>query len=125
MTSGTQATADWALLHGVLPTIRTASGDASLWWEEFSLQTKLLAIATLVVGLMMTGITFFAQRHPARCRDERHRYARDLGLLLAGNVTELVAQEQDRELADVAEKFGVPAAAFATTFSPILMGLSI
>jgi two-component system sensor histidine kinase NblS len=33
------------------------------------------------------------------------RYARDLGLLLAGNVTELVADGQDRELANVAEKF--------------------
>jgi len=30
------------------------------WWAEFSLQTKLLAAATLVVSLMMTGITFFA-----------------------------------------------------------------
>ncbi|MGB7563743.1 MAG: hypothetical protein WBM08_03220, partial [Prochlorococcaceae cyanobacterium] len=30
------------------------------WWAEFSLQTKLLAVATLVVSLMMTGITFFA-----------------------------------------------------------------
>ena len=30
------------------------------WWAEFSLQTKLLAVATLVVSLLMTGITFFA-----------------------------------------------------------------
>ena len=30
------------------------------WWAEFSLQTKLLAAATLVVSLVMTGITFFA-----------------------------------------------------------------
>ena len=43
---------------------RTAS---PLWWAEFSLQTKLLAIATLVVSLMMTGITFLrSERHPAR-----------------------------------------------------------
>ena len=27
-------------------------------WSEFSLRTKLLAIATLVVSLLMTGITF-------------------------------------------------------------------
>ena len=77
-----------------------------LWWAEFSLQTKLLAIATLVVSLMMTGITFFAlngiQRDAVR---NDTRYARDLGLLLAGNVSELVAEGRDRELANVAEQF--------------------
>jgi len=76
------------------------------WWAEFSLQTKLLAIATLVVSLMMTGITFVALngiQRDAAMNDTR--YARDLGLLLAGNVTELVDQGQDRELANVAEKF--------------------
>ena len=31
----------------------------TLWWSAFSLRTKLLAITTLVVSLMMTGITFF------------------------------------------------------------------
>jgi len=78
----------------------------SSWWAEFSLQTKLLAIATLVVSLVMTGITFFALngiQRDAVMNDTR--YARDLGLLLAGNVTELVDQGQDRELANVAEKF--------------------
>ena len=77
-----------------------------LWWAEFSLQTKLLAIATLVVSLMMTSITFFALngiQRDAVMNDTR--YARDLGLLLAGNVTELVAAGHDRELANVAEQF--------------------
>ena len=58
------------------------------WWAEFSLQTKLLAIATLVVSLMMTGITFFALngiQRDAVMNDTR--YARDLGLLLGGNVS--------------------------------------
>ncbi|MGC6483202.1 MAG: ATP-binding protein [Synechococcus sp.] len=78
----------------------------SRWWAEFSLQTKLLAVATLVVSLVMTGITFFALngiQRDAVMNDTR--YARDLGLLLAGNVTELVDQGHDRELANVAEKF--------------------
>ena len=76
------------------------------WWEAFSLRTKLLAITTLVVSLMMTGITFFAIngiQRDAGMNDTR--YARDLGLLLSGNVTELVAKNQDHELANVAEKF--------------------
>ena len=76
------------------------------WWAEFSLQTKLLAVATLVVSLLMTGITFFALngiQQDARISDTR--YARDLGLLLTANVTPLVAQGDDRELAAVAERF--------------------
>ena len=102
------AIADWALP----PNGKPPGEDQNLWdritawWAEFTLQTKLLAIATLVVSLMMTGITFFALngiQRDAVMNDTR--YARDLGLLLAGNVTELVAQGQDRELANVAEKF--------------------
>ena len=76
------------------------------WWAEFSLQTKLLAVATLVVSLLMTGITFFALngiQQDARMSDTR--YARDLGLLLSANVMPLVARGDDRQLATVAERF--------------------
>ncbi|MEY4298378.1 MAG: hypothetical protein RLZZ423_1557 [Cyanobacteriota bacterium] len=76
------------------------------WWAEFSLQTKLLAAATLVVSLMMAGITFFALNGiQADVRMSDTRFARDLGLLLAANVTPLVAEGNDRELAAVAERF--------------------
>jgi len=76
------------------------------WWAEFSLQTKLLAVATLVVSLMMTGITFFAFNSIQRdARMSDTRFARDLGLLLSANVTPLVAEAKDRELAAVAERF--------------------
>ena len=58
------------------------------WWSRFSLRTKLLAIATLVVSLLMTGITFFALNSIQRDAGMNDtRYARDLGLLLSGNVT--------------------------------------
>ena len=100
--------ADWALPpNGGPPTDDKAVWKRiAAWWAEFTLQTKLLAVATLVVSLMMTGITFVALagiQRDAAMNDTR--YARDLGLLLAGNVTELVADGQDRELANVAEKF--------------------
>ncbi len=102
------ATAEWALPQhgGPEPETPNLWQQIISWWAEFSLQTKLLAVATLVVSLMMTGITFFALngiQRDAVMNDTR--YARDLGLLLAGNVSELVAQGQDRELANVAEKF--------------------
>ncbi len=77
-----------------------------LWWSRFNLRSKLLAFGTLVVSFIMTLITFFALssiQKDAGMNDTR--YARDLGLLLSGNVTELVAKEQTRELFNVAEKF--------------------
>ena len=105
-TASNESLASWAIVEpdpggerGWLERIRA-------WWAEFSLQTKLLAVATLVVSLMMTGITFFALngiQRDAAMNDTR--YARDLGLLLAGNVSELVAEGRDRELANVAETF--------------------
>ena len=77
-----------------------------LWWSGFNLRSKLLAFGTLVVSFIMTLITFFALssiQKDAGMNDTR--YARDLGLLLSGNVTELVAKNQARELFNVAEKF--------------------
>ena len=78
----------------------------NLWWSRFNLRSKLLAFGTLVVSFIMTLITFFALssiQKDAGMNDTR--YARDLGLLLSGNVTELVAKNQTRELFNVAEKF--------------------
>ncbi|MCP9807990.1 HAMP domain-containing protein [Cyanobium sp. HWJ4-Hawea] len=76
------------------------------WWAEFSLQTKLLVVATLVVSLLMTGITFFALNSIQRdAQRSDTRFARDLGLLLSANVTPLVAEGNDRELAAVADRF--------------------
>ena len=76
------------------------------WWSGFSLRTKLLAIATLVVSLLMTGITFFSLNSIQRDAGMNDtRYARDLGLLLSGNVTELVVNNQKNEISNVAEKF--------------------
>ena len=91
-----------------------ALGDAQVswwqrlarWWAEFSLQTKLLVVATLVVSLLMTGITFFALNGIQQgAKNSDTRYARDLGVLLAANVTPLVAEGNDRQLASVAERF--------------------
>ena len=76
------------------------------WWSEFTLQAKLLALSTLVVSLIMTGLTFFSLssiQSDARLSDTR--YARDVGLLLAANVTSLVAEGQDRQLITVANRF--------------------
>ena len=92
--------------HDVILDDLTFLEKINLWWSRFNLRSKLLAFGTLVVSFIMTLITFFALssiQKDAGMNDTR--YARDLGLLLSGNVTELVAKNQTRELFNVAEKF--------------------
>ncbi|HLO87936.1 MAG TPA: ATP-binding protein [Nostocaceae cyanobacterium] len=76
------------------------------WWAEFTLQTKLLAVATLVVSLIMSGLTFWAVntiQQDARLNDTR--FGRDLGLLLAANVAPLVAEHNLTEVAQFSQRF--------------------
>ena len=76
------------------------------WWSEFTLQTRLMAAATLVVSLIMSGLTFWAVnsiQQDARLNDTR--FGRDLGLLLAANVAPLVAEEDRTDLARFSHRF--------------------
>ncbi|MEA5578795.1 two-component system sensor histidine kinase NblS [Anabaena sp. UHCC 0451] len=86
-----------------LTTIRDAINH---WWYEFTLQTKLLAVATLVVSLVMSGLTFWAVntiQQDARLNDTR--FGRDLGLLLASNVAPLIAEQNLTEVAQFSQRF--------------------
>ncbi|BAS62821.1 two-component system sensor histidine kinase NblS [Leptolyngbya boryana] len=76
------------------------------WWSGFSLQTKLMAAATLVVSIVMSGLTFWAVNTiqlDARMNDTR--FGSDLGLLLAANVAPLVNEENRTELAQFSHRF--------------------
>jgi len=76
------------------------------WWGDFTLQTRLMAGATLMVSLIMSGLTFWAVntiQQDARLNDTR--FARDLGLLLAANVAPLVVEEDRTELARFSYSF--------------------
>jgi two-component system, OmpR family, sensor histidine kinase NblS len=86
-----------------LKTIREAIAN---WWSEFTLQTKLLAAATLVVSLVMSGLTFWAVntiQQDARMNDTR--FGSDLGLLLAANVAPLIADHNLTEVAQFSQRF--------------------
>jgi two-component system, OmpR family, sensor histidine kinase NblS len=77
-----------------------------LWWSEFSLQTKLMAVLTLIVSILMSGITFWAVNDiqtDARLSDTR--FGRDLGLLLAANVAHIVADNDLTEVARLSKEF--------------------
>ncbi|HEY9816918.1 MAG TPA: histidine kinase dimerization/phospho-acceptor domain-containing protein, partial [Candidatus Obscuribacterales bacterium] len=76
------------------------------WWSEFTLQTRLMAAATLVVSLLMSGLTFWAVnsiQQDARLNDTR--FGRDLGLLLAANAAPLVSDSNRTELARFSHRF--------------------
>jgi two-component system, OmpR family, sensor histidine kinase NblS len=76
------------------------------WWSEFTLQTKLMAGATLVVSLIMSGLTFWAVNTiqvDARLNDTR--FGSDLGLLLSANVAPLVGKADRTELARFSSQF--------------------
>ncbi len=76
------------------------------WWTEFSLQTKLMALITLLVSLLMSAVTFWAVNDiqtDARLNDTR--FGKDLGLLLAANVAPLVARNDLQEVTRLSKEF--------------------
>ncbi|AHB88698.1 low temperature/osmotic stress-responsive two component signal transduction system histidine kinase with PAS domain NblS [Thermosynechococcus sp. NK55a] len=76
------------------------------WWSEFKIQTRLMATATLVVSIIMSGLTFWAVntiQTNAHLNDTR--YGRDLGLLLAADVAPLVAKGDTAAVAEFSRKF--------------------
>ncbi|MBD1809926.1 HAMP domain-containing protein [Microcoleus sp. FACHB-SPT15] len=90
-------------MFALLKTIREVIAH---WWSEFTLQTRLMAAATLVVSLIMSGLTFWAVntiQQDARMNDTR--FGRDLGLLLASNVAPLIAEDNLTEVARFSHRF--------------------
>jgi len=93
-------------LCAMLAVLKKISQIIVNWWSEFTLQTRLMAGATLVVSLLMSGLTFWAVntiQQDARLNDTR--YGRDLGLLLAANVAPLLAEDKRDEVARFSRQF--------------------
>lgn len=87
----------------LLKTIREA---IARWWSEFTLPTKLMAAATLVVSLIMSGLTFWAVNTiQIDARLNETRFGSDLGLLLASNVAPLLAENNLTEVAQFSQRF--------------------
>jgi len=90
----------------MLALLKTIREVIAHWWSEFTLQTKLMAAATLVVSLFMSGLTFWAVntiQQDARLNDTR--FGSDLGLLLASNVAPLIAEDNLTEVAQFSQRF--------------------
>lgn len=70
------------------------------WWSDFTLQTRLMTGATLLVSLIMSGLTFWAVntiQQDTQLNDTR--FGRDLGILLAANAVPLIETSDRAELA--------------------------
>ncbi len=90
----------------MLAVLKTLREVIAHWWSEFTLQTKLMAAATLVVSLIMSGLTFWAVntiQQDARLNDTR--FGSDLGLLLATNVAPQIAENNLTEVARFSHRF--------------------
>jgi len=90
----------------LLDLLKTLQQVISRTWAEFTLQTRLMAAVTLVVSLIMSGLTFWAVntiQQDARLNDTR--FGRDLGLLLAANVAPLIAEDNLTEVARFSHRF--------------------
>lgn len=90
----------------MLALLKTIREVIAHWWSEFTLQTRLMAAATLIVSLLMSGLTFWAVntiQQDAHLNDTR--FGRDLGLLLAANVAPMVAENDLTEVAQYSERF--------------------
>jgi two-component system sensor histidine kinase NblS len=76
------------------------------WWMEFTLQTKLMGAATLVVSLIVSGLTFWAVNTiQADARINDTRFGRDLGLLLAANIAPQLAENDLTSVARFSNRF--------------------
>ncbi len=90
----------------MLESLHTIRATVHRWWSEFPLQTRLMAAATLVVSLFMSGLTFWAVntiQRDAQLVDTR--FGRDLGLLLSANVAPMIAEDNLSELARFSSRF--------------------
>nr|YP_009488609.1 sensor-like histidine kinase ycf26 [Grateloupia filicina]AWD77264.1 sensor-like histidine kinase ycf26 [Grateloupia filicina] len=77
----------------------------SRWWSNINLKTRLMALTTLIVSLIMSSLTFWALtiiQEDSIITDSR--FCKDLGILFASNVLELVEADNQQQLASVVEK---------------------
>ncbi|MDV2994355.1 MAG: Adaptive-response sensory-kinase SasA [Chroococcidiopsis sp. SAG 2025] len=90
----------------MLAPLKTIREAIARWWFELTLPTKLMAAATLVVSLIVSGFTFWAVNTiQVDARVNETRFGRDLGLLLASNVAPLVAENNYTEVAQFSQRF--------------------
>nr|YP_009296257.1 hypothetical protein Sebd_105 [Sebdenia flabellata]AOM65192.1 hypothetical protein Sebd_105 [Sebdenia flabellata] len=77
----------------------------SEYWLDINIKTRLMALTTLIVSLIMSSLTFWFLtiiQEDSIITDTR--FCKDLGTLFASNVLELVESKNQQELASFIEK---------------------
>nr|ALL97330.1 drug sensory protein A [Pyropia endiviifolia] len=76
------------------------------WWSDITLQTRLMAMTTLMVSLLMSSLTFWTLTNiQQETRLIDNRFGKDLSLLLAVNVTPILESENYFQLQQFIEHF--------------------
>ena len=76
------------------------------WWSDITLQTRLMAMTTLMVSLLMSSLTFWTLtsiQQETRLID--NRFGKDLSLLLAVNITPILEVDNYLQLQQFVEHF--------------------
>nr|WCH56261.1 drug sensory protein A [Hypnea sp.] len=77
----------------------------SQWWSDINLKTRLMVLMTLIVSLIMSGLTFWSLtiiQEDSIITDTR--FCKDLGILFASNILDFVETNNNQELASFVEK---------------------
>nr|QVY57881.1 drug sensory protein A [Betaphycus gelatinus] len=79
--------------------------NISKWWGNINLKTRLMALMTLTVSLIMSGLTFWSLttiQEDSIITDTR--FCKDLGILFASNILDFLETNNHQELASFVEK---------------------
>lgn len=76
------------------------------WWSDITLQTRLMAMTTLMVSLLMSSLTFWTLTNiQQETRLVDNRFGKDLSLLLAVNITPILEGNNYLQLQQFIEHF--------------------
>lgn len=76
------------------------------WWSDITLQTRLMAMTTLMVSLLMSSLTFWTLTNiQQETRLIDNRFGKDLSLLLAVNITPILEANNYLQLQEFIEHF--------------------
>nr|YP_010925710.1 drug sensory protein A [Neoporphyra dentata]WKD83942.1 drug sensory protein A [Neoporphyra dentata]BCA87357.1 two-component signal transduction histidine kinase Ycf26 [Neoporphyra dentata] len=76
------------------------------WWSDITLQTRLMAMTTLMVSLLMSSLTFWTLTNiQQETRLIDNRFGKDLSLLLAVNITPILEAKNYLQLQQFIEHF--------------------
>nr|AHB35170.1 hypothetical chloroplast protein 26 [Neoporphyra perforata]AHB35378.1 hypothetical chloroplast protein 26 [Neoporphyra perforata]AIA19750.1 hypothetical protein [Neoporphyra perforata]AIA19959.1 hypothetical protein [Neoporphyra perforata]AIA20377.1 hypothetical protein [Neoporphyra perforata] len=86
--------------------ITTIFQSLKKWWSDITLQTRLMAMTTLMVSLLMSSLTFWTLTNiQQETRLIDNRFGKDLSLLLSVNITPILEAKNYLQLQQFIEHF--------------------